>query len=101
MPKKTTTAEQAAAEHREAAAEQHAAHPAVAARLVQIRPGLFLNPDQIVSVRTLAQEDSDAYAIMQLSNGDKLNLTRDEFSMLTGEEARPQARISQSPPATQ
>jgi hypothetical protein len=100
MPKKATTTEQAAAEHQEAAAQQRAAHPPVSTRLVQIRPGLFLNPDQIVSVRTLPQEEADAYAIMQLSNGDKLNLTRDEFSKLTGEEARPLARISQSSPPT-
>lgn len=66
-----------------------------AVRLVELKPGYFLNPDQIVSVRVLPQEDGQAYAIMQLSNGDKINLSREEFSTLTGAEPRQTARLPQ------
>jgi hypothetical protein len=69
------------------------------ARLVQIKPGYFLNLEQIVSVRVLPQEEGQAYAVLQLSNGDKLSLTRDEFSSLTGEQARQAARVQQKPEA--
>jgi hypothetical protein len=69
------------------------------AQLVQIKPGFFLNLEQIVSVRVLPQEEGQAYAVLQLSNGDKLNLTRDEFSSLTGEEARRAARVQRKPEA--
>jgi hypothetical protein len=69
------------------------------AQLVQIKPGYFLNLEQIVSVRVQPQEEGQAYAVLQLSNGDKLNLTRDEFSSLTGEEARQPARVQQKPDA--
>lgn len=69
------------------------------ARLVEIKPGLFLNLEQIVSVRVLPQEEGQAYAILQLSNGDKLHLTREEFSNLTGEEPRQSARVQQKPGA--
>jgi hypothetical protein len=59
-----------------------------ALRLIEIRPGLFLNVDQIVSVRTLPAEEDKAYAILQLSNGDMLNLTCGEFTLITGEDPR-------------
>lgn len=69
------------------------------ARLVQIKPGYFLNPEQIVSVRVLPQENDNGYALLQLSNGDKLHLTREEFTMLTGEEPRQATRLPQKPGA--
>lgn len=71
--------------------------PAKTMDLVELKPGLFLNVDQIVSVRVLPQEEGNVYAIMQLSNGDKQNLTRDEFTAITGEEPRPEARRLQNP----
>lgn len=62
------------------------------AQLVQIKPGYFLNLEQIVSIRVLPQQEGQVYAVLQLSNGVKLNLTPDEFSSLTGEDARQAAR---------
>lgn len=56
--------------------------------LVELRPGFFLNADHIVSVRVLSQEEGDVYAVLHLSNGDKQNLSRDEYSAITGEEPR-------------
>jgi hypothetical protein len=64
---------------------------------IEVRPGLFLNMEHIVGVRVLPEEEGNAYAILQLSNGDKLHLTRDEFSAITGEEPRPPARLPQRP----
>jgi hypothetical protein len=58
--------------------------------LIEVRPGLFLNLEHVVSVRVLPQEaDGNVYAILQLSNGDKQSLTRAEFTAITGEEPRP------------
>jgi hypothetical protein len=57
--------------------------------LVELRPGLYLNKDHIVSVRVLPVETGNAYAVMQLSSGEKMNLTRDDFSALCGVEPRP------------
>lgn len=65
--------------------------------LIEIRPNLFLNEDHIVSVRVLPQEEGDVYAILQLSNGDKQNLTREEFTAITGEEPRLPVRLPQKP----
>ncbi|MCA0243577.1 MAG: hypothetical protein LCI02_22285 [Proteobacteria bacterium] len=57
-------------------------------QLVEIRIGLFLNLMQIVTLRVLPQEDGDTYAILQLANGDKLNITRSEFALISGTEPR-------------
>ena len=57
-------------------------------KLTEIKPGLFLNEDQIVSVRVLPQEEDNVYAVLQLSNGDRQNLTRAEFTAITGQEPR-------------
>ncbi|EYS94823.1 hypothetical protein CF68_23790 [Cupriavidus sp. SK-4] len=65
--------------------------------LIELRPGFFLNPDHIISVRVLPEEEGDVYAILHLSNGDKQNLTRGEFTAITGEEPRPPARLPQRP----
>ena len=65
--------------------------------LIELRPGFFLNPNHIVSVRVLPQEDSEVYAVMYLSNGDKQNLTRAEFTAITGEEPRLAVRAPQPP----
>lgn len=65
--------------------------------LTEVRPGFYLNVDHIVSVRVLPQEESGVYAIMQLSNGDKQNLTHSEFTAITGEEPRPQERLVRNP----
>jgi hypothetical protein len=62
--------------------------------------GLFLNVEQIVTVRVLPQEDGDTYAILQLSNGDKLNITRSEFALISGTEPRQSVRLQQSFQAT-
>jgi len=65
--------------------------------LIQIRPGLFLNVDQIVSVRVLPQDEDNVYAVLKLSNGEQQDLTRDEFTRITGEEPRlPLRRAEQS-----
>jgi tripartite-type tricarboxylate transporter receptor subunit TctC len=48
-------------------------------------------------MRILAQEGGKTYALMQLSNGDKLNLTRGEFTAVTGEDPRPLVRLRQKP----
>lgn len=63
--------------------------------LLEIRPGLFLNVNHIVSVRVLQHEEDSNYAILHLSNGDKLALTRSEFYLITGEEPRLTARPPQ------
>lgn len=60
--------------------------------LVELKPGLFLNKDQVVSVRVLPKEAGEVYAILQLSNGDKLNLSRGEFTMITDVEPIQPAR---------
>ena len=65
--------------------------------LIEIRPGLFLNVDHIVSVRVLPQDEGNVYAILQLSSGDKQNVSRDEFTAITGEESRLPARLLQNP----
>jgi hypothetical protein len=67
-------------------------------KLTEIRPGLFLNVDQIVSVRVLPQEEDNVYAVLQLSNGDRQNVTRAEFTAITGEEPRLPLRPPQKPP---
>ncbi len=64
-------------------------------RLIELRSGLFINPDQVVSVRVLSQEEGELYAMLQLSNGEKLNLTRKEFTAISGEEPRETMRLSQ------
>ncbi|MGY2488552.1 hypothetical protein [Cupriavidus sp. CP313] len=69
----------------------------MAGHLIELRPGFFLNADHIVSVRVLSEEEGDVYAILHLSNGDKQNLTRGEFTAITGEEPRPPARLPQKP----
>ncbi|HXT71722.1 MAG TPA: hypothetical protein VN700_18345 [Vicinamibacterales bacterium] len=68
-------------------------------KLTEIKPGLFLNEEQIVSVRVQPQEDADVYAVLQLSNGDKHNLTRAEFTAMTGEEPRQPVRPPPVPKA--
>lgn len=65
--------------------------------LIELRPGYFLNLDHIVSVRVLPQEDSEVYAVLYLSNGDTQNLTRAEFTAITGEEPPPSVRPPQPP----
>lgn len=67
-----------------------------ASKLVEIRVGLFINVDQIVTLRVLSQEEGDTYAILQLSNGDKLRLTRLEFALISGTEPRLPVRPTQS-----
>ena len=65
--------------------------------LIEVRPGLFLNLDHVVSVRVLPKEEGDVYAILQLSNGDKQDLTRGEFITITGEEPRLPMRLPHKP----
>ncbi len=68
-----------------------------AMNLVEVRPGLFLNLEHVVSVRVLPQVEGDVYAILQLSNGDKQDLTRGEFVTITGEEPRLPMRLPHKP----
>lgn len=70
-------------------------------KLIEIRAGLFLNVYQIISLRVLPQEEGNSYAILQLSNGDTLNLTRVEFTAISGEEPRASARLPQIPVSTE
>lgn len=65
--------------------------------LIEVRPGLFLNLEHVVSVRVLPREEGDVYAILQMSNGDKQNLTRGEFTAISGEEPRLPMRLPQKP----
>jgi hypothetical protein len=67
--------------------------PPISTNLVELRFGLFINTDHIVSVRVLPEEEGNAYAVMQLSSGDKLSLTRDEFSAVCGVEPRSPVRF--------
>ncbi len=64
--------------------------------LLEIRPGLYINVYQIVSVRVLPQEEDNIYAELQLSNGDKLTITREEFTAISGQPCRQLGRISQN-----
>lgn len=98
MPKDTASKAQTSRKVRGTVADPSMERPTVKINLIEIRPGLFLNVDQIVSVRVLPQEEGNAYAILQLSNGDKLELTRNEFSIITGKEPRLPARLLQQPP---
>lgn len=66
-------------------------------KFIELRLGFFLNADQIVNVRVLSQQEDETYALMQLSNGDKLNLTREEFMAVTGKDPHPPVRIRQKP----
>ena len=66
---------------------------APALQLLEIRPGLFLNTAHVVSIRVLPQEDGNTYAVMQMSNADKLQLTRAEFAAISGQEPRLPARM--------
>ena len=97
MPKDVTPKAQAPRTGRGASAGSHAERMAERINLLEIRPGLFLNTDHIVSVRVLAQEEGEVHAILQLSSGEKLNVTRAEFSTITGEEPRLPARLEQKP----
>ena len=92
MPKDPRTKTQNARDQRGSSAEPHAQRIAETINLIEIRSGLFINVDHIVSMRVLAQEESDVYAVLRLSNGDTLNLTRGEFSTVSGEEPRQPAR---------
>lgn len=65
--------------------------------LIEVRPGFFLNLEHVVSVRVLSKEEGDVYAILQLSNGDKQDLTRNEFITITGEEPRLPMRLPHKP----
>jgi hypothetical protein len=70
-------------------------------KLIELRAGLFLNVDQIVSLRVLPQEEGNTHAILQLSNGDRMNLTRVEFTAISGEEPRAPMRLPQKPVPTE
>ena len=65
--------------------------------LIEIRPGLFLNVAQLVTVRVLSREEGDVYAIAQLSNGDKLSLTLSEFCEISGKKPRTPMRKAMRP----
>jgi hypothetical protein len=97
MSKDATTKTQTSRSGHESSAGPNTERPAKPTNLIEIKPGLFLNVDQIVSLRVLPQEEGSAYALLQLSNGDKLSLTRGEFSTISGEEPRPLARLPQKP----
>lgn len=93
MPKDVTPKTPPPRAGRGASAGPHTERIAERINLVEIRPGLFLNTDHIVSVRVLPQDEGDVYAILQLSNGDKLNITGAEFCTISGDEPRPRARV--------
>lgn len=102
-PSQATKAPASARGHESSArstpASPHPEEAAALAHLIEIKPGLFLNVNQIVSLRVLSQENGDAYAILHLSNGDKLDLSREEFATIGRKEAHSPARPSQKPPA--
>jgi hypothetical protein len=98
MPKNAPAKTQTPRKGRGSSTEPHVERMTGTINLIEIRPGLFLNMDHIVSVRILPQEEGNAYAILQLSNGDKLEITRSEFSIITGEEPRLPTRLLQNPP---
>jgi len=68
----------------------------IATQLVELRTGLLINPDHIVSIRVLPDEEELSYAVMQLSNGDKVNLTADEYRAISGNHSRWPSRLPQS-----
>lgn len=86
--RKTTTAggrRQVPAADRAAPSPREATDRAVA--FVEIRPGLLVNPAQVVTVRLLrGGVDPDAYATMTLASGAEETLTCDAFMALTGRE---------------
>jgi len=97
MPKNDTTKTPTSRRGGSSASKPNAKRMSETINLVEMRPGLFLNTVQIISVRVLAREEDDVYAIVQLSNGDKLNLTAKEFSVITGEKPRPPTRKPRKP----
>ena len=98
MSKDATTRTPSSRSGRETASNAPREGRIEAFHFLEIRPGLFVNVAQMVSVRVLQHEEGTVYAILQLSNGDKLNLTKGEFSTITGEEPRPPTRLPQHPP---
>lgn len=56
-------------------------------RFVEVKPGLFVNIDQVVSLRVLPKEEDGVVAILQLSNGEKIGVDRSEFTAVSGVEA--------------
>ncbi|GEM_PF-1225532 len=98
MSKDIKTETQSSRGDNESAPRPYTGRMAKTINLIEIRTGLFLNVDHIVSVRVLPQEEGNDYAVLQLSNGDRLNLSLNEFSTITGEEPRLMARLPHKPP---
>jgi hypothetical protein len=99
MPKNDTTKKPTARRGGGSSARPNANRLSKTINLVEIRPGLFLNLAQIVTMRVLPREEGEVYAILQLSNGDKLSLTSSEFSEISGEKPRPLTRKARKPDA--
>lgn len=99
MPKNDTTKTPTARRGRGSSTRPNANRMSETINLVEMRPGLFLNLAQIVTMRVLQREEGEVYAILQLSNGDKLNLTPREFSEISGEKPRPPTRKAKKPAA--
>lgn len=53
--------------------------------LFELRTGLYINPVQIISVSVTTDGTGESFAVLKLSNGEKLDLTADEFKMVTGQ----------------
>ncbi|MFM5885376.1 MAG: hypothetical protein ACKOQ3_08660 [Novosphingobium sp.] len=52
--------------------------------LFELRTGLFINPVQVISVSVTTDGTGERFAVLKLSNGETLDLTADEFRMMTG-----------------
>jgi len=57
-------------------------------KLIEIRQGLFVNFDHVVCVRVLPEPEGAKFAVLQLSNGENQNITREEFAAIVGSAPR-------------
>lgn len=53
-------------------------------KLFEIREGLFINLDHIVSVKVVRKADDLRFAVLKLSNGEHQHITREEFAAIVG-----------------
>jgi hypothetical protein len=49
-------------------------------KLFEIRQGLFINFDHVVSIRVLRRANGPKFAVLKLSNGENQHITREEFA---------------------
>ena len=57
-------------------------------KLIEVRRGLLINLDHVVSVRVLPVPQGVRFAMLQLSNGENHYITQGEFAAIAGEVPR-------------